>query len=263
MTIDLLIHRLPVVIIGLPGIAFLLLAFSWLVGAAPSERMVARITKLTMGLATLAALTLGVLMLRSGVHHVAVGLGDWLDVGGYEFPLILVVDRLSLPFMVLTVVLAGLVGLFSTNYLHRDVGYFRFFALMHLFAFGVLLLTMGGTIDMLLAGWELVGLTSALLIAFFQDRRAPAANAMRAFITYRACDIGLLVAAVLMHHYARTAVFDEAFGGPWPNGDASAFAGSATLMAGLLVWAAMGKSAQVPLSGWLPRAMEGPTPSSA
>ncbi|MEZ4447291.1 MAG: proton-conducting transporter membrane subunit [Polyangiaceae bacterium] len=183
--------------------------------------------------------------------------------GGYEFPILLVVDRLSLPFMVLTTVLTGLVGLFSTNYLHRDDGYRRFFILLHLFAFGVLLLTMGGTLDMLLAGWELVGLTSALLIAFFQNRRTPAANAMRAYITYRACDVGLLVAAVLMHHYAHTAVFERAFGGPWPTGSAGAFAGDPTLMAALLLWAAMGKSAQVPLSGWLPRAMEGPTPSSA
>jgi len=263
MTQDLLLHLLPLVTMALPAVAFLLLALAWLVGAVPSERVIARLTQLTLGLGTLGSVALAGLMLHADVQQVVIHLGTWLGVGHYRFPLIILVDRLSLPFMVLTSTLGGIVGVFSVRYLHRDEGHFRFFTLLHLFTFAMLVLTCGGTIDLLLGGWELVGLTSVLLIAFFQQRRGPVDNAMRAFVTYRACDIGLLVAAVFMHHDAHTAIFVEAFGGPWPAGDATPLAASAPLIAGLLLWAAMGKSAQVPLSGWLPRAMEGPTPSSA
>src|SRR5260370_38492485 len=181
--------------------------------------------------------------------------GHWFGVGGYHFPLVLLGDRLSLPFMGLTVVLSGLIGQFSATYLHRERGFLRFFLLLHLFAFGSLLAFAAGSFDLLVAGWEMVGITSVLLIAFFQQRTAPVENGLRVFAVYRASDIGLLVGVFAMHHWAGTASF--AGGLPQLTG------AQAVIVCLLLLLAAAGKAAQVPFSGWLPRAMEGPTPSSA
>jgi NAD(P)H-quinone oxidoreductase subunit 5 len=152
-------------------------------------------------------------------------------------------------------VLAGLIGQFSATYLHRERGFFRFFLLLHLFAFGSLLAFAAGSFDLLVGGWEIVGITSVLLIAFFHQRTPPVENGLRVFGVYRACDIGLLVAVFAMHRWAGTASFNA--GLPQLTGTQ---AGSVCL---LLLLAAAGKAAQVPFSGWLPRAMEGPTPSSA
>jgi NADH:ubiquinone oxidoreductase subunit 5 (subunit L)/multisubunit Na+/H+ antiporter MnhA subunit len=152
-------------------------------------------------------------------------------------------------------VLSGLIGQFSATYLHRERGFLRFFLLLHLFSFGSLLAFAAASFDLLVAGWEIVGITSVLLIAFFQQRISPVENALRVFAVYRACDIGLLLGVFAMHHWAGTA----SFAGGLPALTATQ---TATVCL-LLLWAAAGKAAQVPFSGWLPRAMEGPTPSSA
>jgi NAD(P)H-quinone oxidoreductase subunit 5 len=164
-------------------------------------------------------------------------------------------DRLSLPFLGMTVVLVGLIGKFSSTYLHREPGFFRFFVLLHLFAFGSLLAFAAGSFDLLAGGWEIVGITSVLLIGFFQLRPAPVENGLRVFGVYRATDIGLLVGVFAMHHWARTAMFSS--GLPLLAGK------QGSIVCLLLLLAASGKAAQVPFSEWLPRAMEGPTPSSA
>src|SRR5581483_10387256 len=190
-----------------------------------------------------------------GGHTVTVRFGDWFSVGAYAFPLVLTADRLSLPFLLLAAGLSGLIGQFSATYLHRERGYLRFFLLLHLFSFGSLLAFAAASFDLLAAGWEIVGITSVLLIAFFQQRPAPVENGLRVFAVYRACDIGLLVGVFAMHHWAGNASF--ANGLPSLNGAQS------TMISLLLLLAAAGKAAQVPFSGWLPRAMEGPTPSSA
>src|SRR5690606_28938052 len=107
-------------------------------------------------------------------------------------------------------------------------------------------------------GWELLGLSSALLIAFFYRRRGPVESAMRAYTIYRVSDIGLLSAIVLLHH---------ALGGVEVVAtmrEVNALPQSAALLIGaLFILGAMGKGAIAPFTGWLPRAMEGPTASSA
>ena len=197
----------------------------------------------------------GSLLVASDTTRVTVDLGHWFAVGAYHFPLSLFVDRLSLPLVTLTVLLAGVIGHFSHTYLHRERGYYRFFTLLHLFTFGALLVFTAGSLDLLVAGWEMVGLTSVLLIAFFHERPEPVEGGIRVFGVYRATDLGLLVAVFLFHHWAGNA--DLTSGAPLLTGR------QATVVSLLLLLAAAGKSAQVPFSGWLPRAMEGPTPSSA
>jgi NAD(P)H-quinone oxidoreductase subunit 5 len=128
----------------------------------------------------------------------------------------------------------------------------------------MVLTSLAGTIETLFAGWELVGLSSALLVAFFQERPEPVRNGLWVWIVYRISDAALLLAAIVMHHLQHQGDFDRLLGtAPWPEGQAMVTSGQALAVGLLLVVAAAGKSGLVPFSGWLPRAMEGPTPSSA
>lgn len=238
-----------------PGVVFAVLALLWLLGWVPAERVLCRITRQTFSACVLALVVIVWKLASTEDGAVVVMFGNWFAVGDYRFPLVLMADRLSLPFLGLTVVLSGLIGQFSATYLHRERGFLRFFLLLHLFAFGSLLAFAAGSLDLLVAGWEMVGITSVLLIAFFQQRTAPVENGLRVFAVYRASDIGLLVGVFAMHHWAGTASF--AGGLPQLTG------AQLVIVCLLLLLAAAGKAAQVPFSGWLPRAMEGPTPSSA
>jgi NADH:ubiquinone oxidoreductase subunit 5 (subunit L)/multisubunit Na+/H+ antiporter MnhA subunit len=238
-----------------PGAVFSTLALAWLLGYVPSERVVSRITAVTFSALVFGVAAIVWRLCSTDVRYVIVKFGNWFVVDDYQFPLVLMADGLSTPFLGLTVILSGLIGEFSATYLHREGGFLRFFLLLHLFAFGSLLTFAAGSLDLLVGGWEIVGITSVLLIAFFQQRVAPVENAVRVFAVYRACDIGLLTAIFAMHHWAGHASFVGGF--PHLTGMQPA------IVCLLLLIAAAGKAAQVPFSGWLPRAMEGPTPSSA
>jgi len=236
-----------------PGVVFGVLASLWLLGWTAGERFLSWITGLTFSACACGIAAL--IWTIASASNVTVTFGNWFAVGDYHFPLVLMADRLSLPFLALAVMLSGLIGQFSATYLHRELGFLRFFLLLHLFAFGSLLAFAAGSFDLLAAGWEIVGITSVLLIGFFQLRPAPVENGLRVFGVYRACDIGLLVGVFLLHHWAGTASFERGF--PTLTGT------RAVIVCLFLLLAASGKAAQVPFSGWLPRAMEGPTPSSA
>lgn len=249
-------------VVAAPFCAFAGIGLLWLFGWKPRERILAAVSAVLYSAAGAAVAVLFVIT-GQGNSETVVRLGSWFHVGRYEFSLVLLADRLSVPMMAMTVLLVGLIGSFSVRYLHRDPGYLRFFALLHLFGFASLLSFAAGSFDLLIGGWELVGLTSVLLIAFFHNRRDPVQNAIRVFATYRVADLGLLTGVFVLHHAAGSTLYGSLFRGHWPaqttvlNTDAAALAGF------LLLIAACGKSAQIPFSGWLPRAMEGPTPSSA
>jgi NAD(P)H-quinone oxidoreductase subunit 5 len=238
-----------------PGGLFCLLGLLWLLGWVPSERILSRFTGLTFGACVLAIGGLLWTTAATGGGVILVTFGSWFAVHEYSFPLVLMADSLSLPFLAMTAVLSGLIGQFSATYLHRDRGFFRFFLLLHLFAFGSLLAFAAGSFELLVAGWELVGITSVLLIAFFDQRPSPVENGLRVFGIYRACDVGLLLGVFALHHWAGNASFSA--GMPRLAGT------QPTIVCLLFLLAAAGKAAQIPFSGWLPRAMEGPTPSSA
>ena len=223
---------------------------TWLVGAGFSIGLLA-------GLATLFVLSL------RGFAPEAVHLGTWFSVGHHEATIDLVADGLSVPYVCFSTGLCALVNAFAGKYLHREPGFTRFFLLLALFGTGMNLMVLAGSIDVLFAGWEFLGISSTLLIGFFQDRTNAAKAAVRAFITYRICDVGLLTAGVMVHRAVGSGDFERLFSGAWPNGNCLVPATTATVISLLLVFAAMGKSAQVPFSNWLPMAMEGPTPSSA
>lgn len=244
MTLELLL----VTLVAAPGVTFAALALTWLLGGAPPEKAVARLTSILYSALAAGALYLG---FAGPVETPEV---NWFHVGAYHFTIALRADWLSWPMMTLTILLTGIVGVFSVRYLHRDRGYFRFFLLLHLFTFGALLVLTAANLDLLLCGWELVGITSVLLIGFFDERREPVRNAIRVFSFYRVADLGLLLGLFALHHQ---------IGSANPIDFATLSFSGATLAGLLLTMAAAGKSAQAPFSGWLPRAMEGPTPSSA
>lgn len=186
-----------------------------------------------------------------------VDFGNWMTVGEYAVPAVLLVDPLALAFSLLSATLTLLVARFSRTYMHREAGFVRFHVLLALFAAGAQLVAFAAALDLLFAGWELIGVSSALFIGFFHERDEPVRSSVRAFATYRLCDAGLLIALVATHELlgsTRLSVLSNA---------GSLAPAAATAIALLFLLSAMGKSAQLPFSGWLPRAMEGPTPSSA
>lgn len=185
----------------------------------------------------------------------------------FHFRLKFLFDRLSVPFVIMTYVLCGVISAFASRYLHRDEGFHRFFMFFSFFLLGMILSSLAGTIETLFFGWELVGLSSALLVAFFHDRQSPVKNGLRVWSVYRIADASFLVGALTLHHLSGSGDFSGLTGITeqltWPSGKAAISEGAALFVGCLLLFAAAGKSALVPFSGWLPRAMEGPTPSSA
>ena len=173
------------------------------------------------------------------------------------------VDRPSLAFAALSAAIVGVVSAFSNRYLHRESGYNRYFVLLAMFVTGMLLIALAGNVTVLLIGWEFVGLSSALLVAFFQERPAAVSNALRVVTVYRISDAAMVSAAVLLHHHAGTNSLSLLFGGAGTASTIGLTGTNATIIAVLLIVAVAGKSALLPFSSWLPRAMEGPTPSSA
>ncbi len=250
-------------LIATPGALFLALSVLWLLGVSVGERAMARITKLTYAFLLLLVIIIGWRMRAEGLHSVHVMLGDWFTVGHYGYPLPLLIDRLSLPLAGMTVVLAGIVGSFSIRYLHRDPGFYRFFLLLHLFTFGARLIFIAESLDLLIVGWETVAITSVLLVGFFQYRPEPVRNSLWVFASYRVADLFLLLAIFLAHHWFGTTSWTGMLSGEWPSCQSQLQGTQGTIVAALLVIAAGGKSSQGPFCGWLPRAMEGPTPSSA
>ncbi len=160
------------------------------------------------------------------------------------------IDSTSALFVLISCILGGIVGIFASRYLHRDPGYLRFFVLYHVFLLGVHAIFQGAGLPTIYIGWELIGLTSALLISFFAYRRQTVSNSLRAFWAYRVTDSGILIATLLaMHEHI------DQFGSAIPH--------APLLIPFACLLSAVGKSAQFPFGYWLPRAMEGPTPSSA
>jgi NADH:ubiquinone oxidoreductase subunit 5 (subunit L)/multisubunit Na+/H+ antiporter MnhA subunit len=262
-----LTHWLGATVIMAPALLVFALGVASLVDWKLSERTINRLIQAAVVTGLLAAAAVLIVMLLRGDRHVVIQFGDWVAIPHFHFSIKFVFDRLSVPLAILSFMLTGTIGAFASKYMHREGGYNRFFVLYSLFLLGMVVAALADTIETLFAGWELVGLSSALLVAFFQDRPAPARNGFWVWIVYRVSDAALLLAAVVLHHHAASGEgdFDRllSIGGYWPYGHTSLHPHLCLMVGLLLVVAAAGKSALVPFSGWLPRAMEGPTPSSA
>lgn len=251
----LLVALAPVLLLGA-------LALAAVFPERAGERLVRLVTSLTLGVALIASLIGSVgSWVREGVP-LLLSYGHWFGAAKSEFALDLVADRRSLGFAALALVVSNVVAAFSLRYLHRERGFHRFFVQLAMFVVGITLIALAGSIEVLFVGWELLGLSSALLVGFFHERAAPVRNALRVFAVYRLGDAAMLAAVVVLHHGAGTGSLSVLFARASVEG--VVLDGTHVLIIGLLLLVAVAaKSALWPLSGWLPRAMEGPTPSTA
>ncbi|MDT3438589.1 MULTISPECIES: NADH-quinone oxidoreductase subunit L [unclassified Pseudofrankia] len=185
---------------------------------------------------------------------------SWIPVNGFQVDAGLLVDQLSVVFVLLITGVGTLIHIYSIGYMAHDPGRRKFFAYMNLFLASMLLLVLGNNFLALYAGWELVGLSSFLLIKFWEYKPAAATAANKAFYMNRVGDVGLAIAIMFMFGTLGSTNYDHVFtaaaGGAIGHG-------TITAIALLLLLGACGKSGQFPLQAWLPDAMEGPTPISA
>ena len=186
---------------------------------------------------------------------------NWLSIGGLDVDLGLKLDTLSLMMMLIVTGVGGAIHIYSYGYMHEDRGQARFFACLSLFTFSMLGIVLANNFLLLFVAWELVGVSSYLLIGFWFEKPSAGDAAKKAFITNRLGDFGFLAGILLVWGLLGSLNFTALQSKL--EADPAALGASATL-AGLLIFCgAMGKSAQFPLHVWLPDAMEGPTPVSA
>jgi NADH-quinone oxidoreductase subunit L len=183
---------------------------------------------------------------------------SWIPVSGFQANIGILLDPLSISFVLLITGVGSLILIYAIGYMAHDPERRRFFGYLNLFIVAMLLLVIADNYLALYAGWEGVGLASYLLIGFWQFKPTAAVAAKKAFIANRVGDVGLSLAIMLMFAEFGTFNFTGVFDSVKSGGS-----GVASALGLLLLLAACGKSAQVPLQSWLLDAMEGPTPVSA
>ncbi|MGC8780342.1 MAG: NADH-quinone oxidoreductase subunit L [Anaerolineae bacterium] len=191
-------------------------------------------------------------------HHELV-LWQWMTAGAFSVDLALLIDQLSVTMALVVTGVGFIIHVYSVGYMHDDPRYGRFFAYMNFFILMMLTLVLANNYLLMYVGWEGVGLASYLLIGFWFEKPSAADAGKKAFIVNRIGDFGLALAIMFIWSTVGTLRFADVFA----NAEALAGAGVITTVTMLLLLAATGKSAQLPLYVWLPDAMEGPTPVSA
>ncbi|MBF2053793.1 MAG: NADH-quinone oxidoreductase subunit L [Candidatus Sericytochromatia bacterium] len=229
--------------------------------AAAVDRKSAR---LAMGLSlsgtTLALLwSVGLLLARLGQPEQEIsGAMRWLTAGSFDFELGWAIDNLSAMMLGVVTFISLLVQIYSMEYMAHEEGVARYYGALSVFTFSMLLLVLANNLLMLYAGWELVGVSSYLLIGFYTAKPEAGAAAKKAFIVNRIGDFGFLIGIMILFYMTGSLDFATVTDniGKLPGL-------TLAIAAVLLFWGPIGKSAQFPLHVWLPDAMEGPTPVSA
>jgi NADH-quinone oxidoreductase subunit L len=217
------------------------------------------------------ALSVVILAVKMGSYHdetiqgsfTWVSFGNVPGFGPMTMTLGLMVDNLSAIMLVVVYIVSAFVHLYSIGYMHGDVRYGRYFAYLGIFTFSMLGIVLTNNFFMMYVSWELVGLSSYLLIGHWFEKKSASDAAMKAFIVNRIGDVGMFIGILILFGTFHTFTFDTIFeamkAGTIPFGSEAWLTA-----AGILVFCgAVGKSAQFPLHVWLPDAMEGPTPVSA
>lgn len=214
--------------------------------------------------ASLASFVCGVLLffqmqgLDGEERSETIKLFEWFSVGSIHVDVTLLVDQLSILFVLLITGVGSLIHIYSIGYMAHDERRRRFFGYLNLFIASMLLLVLAADYLLVFVGWEGVGLASYLLIGFWQHKHSAATAAKKAFVVNRVGDIGLSLAVMSMWALFGSSAFTTVNAGV--EGVSETWG---TLLGLMLLLAACGKSAQVPLQSWLLDAMEGPTPVSA
>lgn len=229
----------------LHGCLCLLMGARLILAPANNEPLVRKLFKMVHGFTFIWALTQVALYCfpttRSLFPQTFI-LGKWVLLKDYVFDWAFTFNSLSLMYYSMTLILVGIIINFSFQFLHRETHFERFFFLIEVLCFAVCTISLSGNFDVLFFGWELTGVASVLLISFFMENIRSIQNGLRAFIFYRICDIFMLLALVRVHHNPQD---------------------SKGIIGLLFILASLAKSGQFPFINFLPRAMEGPTASSA
>ncbi|MCX8486586.1 MAG: proton-conducting transporter membrane subunit, partial [Crocinitomicaceae bacterium] len=199
-----------------------------------------------------------------GFHEINLKEFSVYQNGNYDFYLDFYFDKLTMVYLLLGSSLTFLITIYSRYYLHREEGYKRFFNTILFFFLGFIIIIFAGNLEPMFIGWEVLGISSFLLIAFYRERYLPVKNALKVFSVYRIGDVGIILAMWLSHHlWHENISFAKLHNAELVHAHIMQNSLVGLAIAFMFYISAAAKSAQLPFSSWLPRAMEGPTPSSA
>jgi NADH-quinone oxidoreductase subunit L len=227
------------------------------------EKSISLIVQATTVVYIIAAVAFGIMWSINDFEPISEKLVTLYKTADFAFSIWFYYDAITACYSVVGSLVFFLVATFSRYYMHRDEGFKRFFATLLFFLTGFNLIIFSGNFETLFIGWEAIGLSSFLLIAFYRNRYLPVKNGLKVLSIYRMSDIALILAMWMMHHLTHQNIsftqLTEAktMAVQFQHGEMASF------IAIMIVLAAVAKSAQLPFTSWLPRAMEGPTSSSA
>lgn len=227
------------------------------------ERIIGRIVRVAKVFYMLAAVTFAVCWGINDFNPISYKLATLYQTEHFVFAINFYYDEITAVFSIVGSLIFFLVATFSKYYMHRDEGYKRFFSIILLFAAGYNFIIFSGNFETLFIGWEIKGLCSFLLIAFYRNRYLPVKNAFKTISYYRMADVAMMLVMWMMHHLTHQNISFTQLGEAKELAMQTHHTGMAVFIVSLLLLAAFIKSAQFPFTSWLPRAMEGPTSSSA
>ena len=243
----------------IPLVAF----FATLLWKNKQERPIALIVLFTKAFYIIATIVFAVLWLMGGTSIIDQRFLTLYQTEHFVFAIQFYYDHITAVYSIVGAILFFLVSTFSRYYMHRDEGYKRFFNTILFFALGYNLIIFAGNFETMFIGWEIIGLSSFLLIAFYRNRYLPVKNAFKTISNYRISDVALILAMWMMHHLTHQNINFTQLAEASVTAEQTGHHGMAVFIVVMIALAAMIKSAQLPFSSWLPRAMEGPTSSSA
>lgn len=243
----------------IPLIAF----FATLLWQNKQERPIILIVQFTKAFYIIATLAYALLWFINGYTPVNQKIITLYQTDHFVFAFQFYYDHITAVYSIVGAVLFFLVSTFSRYYMHRDEGYKRFFNTILFFALGYNLIIFSGNFETLFIGWEVIGLSSFLLIAFYRNRYLPVKNAFKTLSNYRLSDVAIMLAMWMMHHLTHQNISFSQLAEAKITALQTGNINIAILIVFMIVLAATIKSAQLPFTTWLPRAMEGPTSSSA
>jgi NADH:ubiquinone oxidoreductase subunit 5 (subunit L)/multisubunit Na+/H+ antiporter MnhA subunit len=252
-------NQLLVLFIAIPFLAFLVSLF-W---QNKSEKAIGGIVRFTKVLYILVSVSFATWWVINGLHPVSYHLATLYQTDHFVFAFQLYYDEITAVFSIVGALLFFLVATFSKYYMHRDQGYKRFFNTILLFAAGYNFIILAGNFETLFIGWEIKGVCSFLLIAFYRNRYLPVKNAFKAISYYRISDVALMLCMWMMHHLTNQNISFNELSEAKELAVSTGSMSMAVFIVCMMILPAAIKSAQFPFTSWLPRAMEGPTSSSA
>ena len=252
-------NQLLILFIAIPMLAF----FITLLWQNKKEKAIGGVVRFAKVSNILVALSFFVWWLLNGLEPISHKLVTLYQTDHFVFAIQLYYDEVTAVFSIVGAFLFFLVATFSKYYMHRDEGFKRFFNTILLFATAYNFIILAGNFETLFIGWEIKGICSFILIAFYRNRYLPVKNAFKAVTNYRISDVALMLAMWMMHHLTHQNINFSQLGEAKEIANAANQTGMAIFIVCMIILPATIKSAQFPFTTWLPRAMEGPTASSA